>query len=63
MTISLIGKWVSNFAKTKYNVKLSTFSLILPPYWLLLGSPMIMDPQVSQQQADLHDAVVDHNRK
>ena len=30
---------------------------LLPPEWLLLGSPMIMDPHPNQQHAGLHHAV------
>ena len=29
-----------------------------PPWWLLLGSPMLLDPHHSQQHAGLQDAVL-----
>ena len=33
------------------------FKTPLPPIWLLLGSPMLIDPHPSQQHAGLHHAV------
>ena len=46
----------SLFCKCSNSYFNSFFKAPLPPYWLLLGSPMLMDPHPSQQHAGLHHA-------